>query len=233
MRPLNLDPMRYSLALLLAAALLPVAAPAQEIPSPFRYVERTQAAGAFAGYLQTQRGEFGIGAHSAPIFGARYDIRFSGPLSGEVALGAIPTQRTVVQRVVAAGDSATLRDLADVDAFILNAEAGLRFNVTGPRTWHGLAPYAVLTGGLFMDLAGSTELEESIEATQRVELGPAFAATGGIGADWFLSERLALRIDARDHVWRITAPEGLTGTRQRESAWTHNLAFTLGASFHF
>lgn len=225
--------MRYTLPLLLAAVLLPKGALAQEIPSPFRYIEASQAAGAFAGYLQTQRGEYGIGPHSAPVLGLRYDIRFSGPLSGEVALGAISTQRTVVQRVIIEGDSATLRDLDDVNAFLLNAEAGLRFDVTGPRTWHGIAPYAVLTGGVYMDLAGSTELEESIEASQRVDLGPAFAASGGIGTSWFLGQSFSLRLDARDHVWRLTVPEGLTGTRQRESVWTHNVAVTIGGAFHF
>jgi opacity protein-like surface antigen len=223
------------LSLALGAALLAASAPAvaQTIPSPYRYIERTQSLAAFGGYLATDRGDFGIGPHSAPLFGATYTIRFAGPVSGELAVGGIPTERTVVQLLAAAGDSAQLIPLGDVNSFLLSAEAGLRLHLTGPRTFRGFAPYLVATGGLVADLVRDSELEETIEETQRVDFGPAFAVGIGAGTDWFLTERLALRLEARDRLWRITAPEGLTQTRRSESEWTNNLGVTLGAALYF
>ena len=223
-----------SVTLALAAALVsPHLARAQDISSPYRYVEPTQSAAAFAGYLATDRGEVGFGPHSAPMLGGTYTIRLSGPLAGEVSVAGAPTQRTVVQRLSLGGQPSAIREIGDTDALLLLADAGLRFTLTGPRTWRGFAPYLAASGGLVIDVLGSSELEETIEATQRVDFGPAFAVSVGAGADWFLTERLALRLEARDRLWRLTTPEGLSESRRQESEWTNNLAVTLGAAFYF
>lgn len=218
---------------LLALSALPAAAAAQTVPSPFRYIEPSQSASLFAGYLETDTGDYGIGFQSGPIVGAHYAIRFSGPLTGEVMLATLPTQRAVVQRI-AVGDSSELRVLDEgVDALVLTGEAGLRFGLTGARTWNDLAPYLSARGGVIGDLLGRTELEESIEASQRVDFGPSFAVSVGAGADWFPTERISVRLDARDHLWRISIPQGLTPANRQDSEWTHNLGVTLGVALHF
>ena len=227
--------MRYALLASLAASILFAAGgSAQTIPSPYRYVEDTQSAGPFGGWLVTDRGDNEIGPHSAPIIGGRYTVRLSGPLSGEVGLATIPTQRTVQQRISATGDSLRLQALGDVNSLILLGEAGLRFHITGPRPWTGLAPYASLSAGGVWDALGTSDLEEAVAADQRVEFGPGFAVGAGLGTDWFLSERFVLRVEARDYLWRLTTPIGLTpAARQEETEWANNIGLTLGIAIYF
>jgi len=226
--------MRHALLAGLAAVLL--LAPrgeAQTVPSPFRYIELTQSASGYAGWLLTDRGEPEIGPHSGPIVGGRYTVRLSGPLSGEVGLAASPGERTVLRRLSAAGEALRLEPVDDVTSLVLIGEAGLRFHVTGPRTWNGLAPYAALTAGGVWDVMGRSDAEEGLESSQRVSFGPAFAVGIGAGTDWFLSERLALRLEARDYLWRLQTPEGLTEVRRTQNQWTNNLGLTLGAALYF
>lgn len=220
--------MRRIRLLLLLALLVPATSDAQTIPSPYRYLEESQSLSLHAGYLITDTGKRNLGPQSAPIVGARYNIRFGGPLAGVVGLSFLPSQRTVHTR---AGTDTVLTALGEADAPVLMGEAGLRFQLTGPRTWHGLAPYVTATGGIAMDLAGRDELEEDLPQAQRVEFGPALAVGLSAGTDWFLTERISLRGAARGYLWRLTVPEGLIGREQSE--WLRNFGGTLGVALHF
>jgi hypothetical protein len=224
-----------TLAGALAVLLLAGAAEAgaQAITSPFEWVEERHSVGAFFGHLSTQRGRVGQGPHSAPIIGARYTLRFTGPLSGEASLAGIPTRRTVLSRPAGAADTIPPVALGEADMVLLLAEAGVRFTVTGQRTWHGLAPYATATGGIRANVSGAGELNEAIAEEQRVPLGPGFALGVGAGTSWFLTDRVSLQVDARDYLWRLTVPGGLTGTGTRQTNWAHNLALTIGGAVHF
>lgn len=219
-----------TLALLLAAA--PGALEAQAITSPYRFVETRHSAGIFAGYLQTAPGRYDLAPHSAPIFGARYGIRFTGPLSGDVGLGISPTQRTLITRAAAGADDPLL-SLGETDMVAVLAEAGLRFHFTGPRTWHGIAPYAVATVGLGGSIRGSDPREEGIDEDARFRFGPTFAAGAGLGTDVFLTERFSVRAEVKDHIWRLSYPIGVTDSGTRENQWRNNFSFTLGGSVHF
>jgi opacity protein-like surface antigen len=219
-----------TLAILLAAA--PAAVLAQEIPSPFEHIETRHTAGAYLGYQFTGRGSLDLGPHSSMLFGGRYGMRFTGPLSGEVSISLAPTQRTAYHREGGVAD-APLEAVEDVRSVLFIGEAGLVFHFTGPRTWNGLAPYAVATGGLAADLSRSSAAEEAIPEVQRFSFGPALAAGIGLGTDWFLSERLSLRGEVRNRLWRLGHPEGLTETGRPEGEWTHNFGVTLGSAYHF
>ena len=220
----------------LAALALLTATPAllraQSVPSPYEYVETTHAVGAFGGYMLTDRGERDLGLESAPIFGPRYTIRLTGPLLGEVALGFAPTNRTIFIRT-SNEPNPPLRAIGETGSLLMTADAGLKFSVTGPRTWNNLAPFVIVTGGIATDLSSPDPLEEAITDDQVFKFGTSFAASAGVGTDFFVTERLSIRLDARDHLWRITAPIGLTGGEERESDWTHNFSVTLGTAIHF
>lgn len=221
--------MRRVSLLLLIGLSLPAAGAAQTIPSPYRYIEESQNISLFGGYLHLDPGELNVGPQSAPIVGARYNIRFGGPLAGDVALSFLPSQRTIHAAPV--GADSTLIPLGEANAPLLMGEAGLRFQITGPRTWHGLAPYVSATGGLIMDLAGRDDLEEELPENQRVEFGPAFAVGLSAGTDWFLTERISLRAAGQGYLWRMTLPEGLVG--REDSEWLRGLGGTLGVALHF
>ncbi|MEX2583403.1 MAG: hypothetical protein WD766_09015, partial [Gemmatimonadota bacterium] len=126
-----------------------------------------------------------------------------------------------------------LVSLGESDMSLVITEANLRFSLTGRRTWRGFAPFGLLGGGLAADIAGTDEIEAAVAPDQRFEFGPAFAGTVGLGSDFFLTERFSLRIEARDHLWRLTQPGGLTETGARENEWANNVGLTLGGAIHF
>lgn len=215
------------------ALLISAGAEAQSIPSPFRYIEETQSAGIFAGYVFTGRGDLDIGPHSGPMLGGTYTIRFAGPVSGEALLAGTSSRRTIYRRAddAAAGDS--LVEVGETSAYLGLAHAGLKLHITGPRTWRDIAPYALTGIGFTTDLAPAPDEEEEIPTSQRVEFGPSFAVSVGAGTEWFPSERLAFRLEVRDFLWRVTTPPGLGGGGQDQTAWTQNIAVMLGAALYF
>ncbi len=223
---------RYTLVLAVSAAVASHAS-AQTIPSPYRPIEHTQSAGVFGGYLWTGAADLDLGPSSAPLVGARYTIRFSGPAAGEVSVGYAPSERTVFRNdaVLGAAEAAPVA-VGTADFPLLLAEAGIRFTLTGARSWNGLAPFLVATGGVVTPLDDS---EGDIEVTdeERFDFGPAFAVGVGGGVDWFLGDRFAVRLDARDHLWKIPTPAGLADAGREDSQWTNNLSVTLGAALYF
>jgi len=221
-----------SVTLALSVFLLPAGLSAQTIPSPFTFVETRHSVQAFVGQLVTNPGSLDLGPQSAFTIGGRYTIRLTGPLSGEVGLSFSPTQRTLLTRP-SPQPEAPLVPLGEADMVLMIGEAGLRFNFPGARTWRGLMPYAVLTGGFVADLTRQDPREEAIPAEQRFKFGPGFAAGGAMGTEFFVTERLSLRAEARDHLWRTTHPALLTPTGSQQSEWGHNFAFTLGGAVHF
>jgi hypothetical protein len=216
----------------LSLALLPVGLAAQNVPSPYRFLETRHSPGLFAGYLMTDPGDLNFGPHEAALFGARYGLHLTGPLTVEGSLGFSPTQRTLYART-ATGSGDALANLGDVDALLLIADASLKLHVTGARAWRGLAPFGVISGGLAADLASADPRESALAEEQRFDFGPSFAASIGLGTDFFLTERLSLRAEARDYLWRFSYPAGLTETGDAETDWTNNYAVTLGAALHF
>jgi hypothetical protein len=205
---------------------------AQSIPSSYRFIETRHEVGLYAGYLFIDPGELGQAPESGPMVGARYDIHFTGPLSGEVGLGLLPTNRQVKAR---SGTSTTLVDLEETDALLLSAEAGLRFHLTGQRAWRGLAPYALATAGIVADLAGTGALERQIVEEERFTFGPTFAASAGLGSQFFLTDKVSLRVEARDNVWRLSYPDIYrpAGIVEEDAEWAHNFGLTIGGAIHF
>lgn len=217
---------------------------AQSVPSPIRYIEPKHSFGVSLGYLFTSPAveinetQVEFGPQSAPMIDARYQIRFGGPLSGEVRAGFIPAKRRVYEPTGETNPSAFVpREVGTQDMAMVVGEAGLVFHLTGPRTWHGLAPFLAGTGGIVSDLNRGSDLEEdfNIPETTRYDFGPGFAIGLGLGTDWFPTRRLSVRVEARDRLWQIKAPQGLANLAGQRSVseWTHNFSVNLGAALHF
>lgn len=233
-------------ALLLASALLlgPAAAAAQSIPSPFRRIETTQSIHVFGGYMVPDRNvalndstSIPLGPEAGPVFGVRYQIRASGPLSLEGSIGISPTQRRLfAPDYLADSTRIEAEDLGvDVPSLVAMGDVGLRFHLTGPRTWNGLAPFVVGMGGLVGDLAGGHEAEEEAEldANERFRLGPGFAVGAGLGTDWFPAQNVSLRLELTGRLWRMNTPEGFSIARTERGEWNPVGVLTVGGAFHF
>lgn len=215
------------------AACLAVPCRAQRIVSPYRFVEESQAVGAFAGYVGTDRGSLGLGPKSGFAAGARYSIRLNGPFTLEAEFGYLPTDRDVVGLDTLATDTVpAVRGEAAVSLLLLTG--ALRFNLTGPRTYRGLQPYVLFAGGAAVDLSGE-EGAGDLPANARFDFGTSFAGQVGAGLEWFVARRVALRADGRLFLWQLEAPPALLVHRPEvpDREWVQNLAGSLGLSVHF
>lgn len=216
--------------------VLASAASAQRIDSPYRFLDHGQRVGVFAGQLSTAQGQLGIGPQDAPTLGARWALRVSGPFSIAVEAAYTPSTRTVRDTVFVAADSA-FRAVGEADMRLLSVMGNLHFSLTGARTWNSLQPFLVLGGGVVIDMAGSPAVETEIPATARYDFGTSFAGQFGGGVEWFPSQRVSLRVDARNLIWRLSVPELFVqtpaGRQLQRSEWENNLALTAGLSFHF
>ena len=239
--------MRLSRTVLLLALALTAgarAAAAQTIPSPYDYIEPTQSAGVFVGYLFTDPDvglpdstTLPLAPQSAPVFGVRYQLRAAGPLSIDASIGVSPTDR----RLFAAEldeDSVFIGPLdleTTVPATVVMADVGLRFNLTGPRTWNGLAPFVVGMGGLVGDARGTFDEEEDVREEALFRFGPSFAVGAGLGTDWFPTSNASIRVEAQTRLWRMTTPTGFLGgnpTAERRE-WNPVVSVSVGGAFHF
>lgn len=234
---------RTLLAVLALLAATAGAAGAQSIDSPYRYIQRGQSLSFFGGYLFASPSltlndsvSVDIGPRSAPVFGARYQLRFGGPLAAELSLGFSPSDRKVYT-AEALRDSTEIRPIdtgRTATSPIAMAELGVVFNLTGPRTWNGLAPFVKATGGLAAEIGGTDEAEENVPEGKRFDFGPAFAVGAGIGTDYFPTERLSVRLELHGRLWRLSAPDGLTPLGDDGiGGWANASAVTLGAAYHF
>lgn len=230
--------MRFTLGLALAAgslAVLAAPAAAQQIPSPYRYVEERMSLAAEAGYLVTQRVDPDVGPRSGPYTGARFLIRITPPVSGEIALGLALSDRTVFRNTPAAQnpDSLVAEPIGSTAMPLFFAEAGFRLHLTGPRTWNGIAPFLSGTVGGGFSAGGRLDEEDELPTDDRFAFGPALAVSVGTGADVFMAERVSLRVDLRNRIWRVTVPAGFTEFNREDAIWRNNPSFTLGAAYHF
>lgn len=229
----------------LAAALLFAALPAaaQGIESPFRYLDKTQGLEAWAGYLFTSPNlvltdstSAELGPQSAPMVGLRYQLRFTGPLSGEVGVAFAPSERKIYA-AEANADSTEIRVFdqnVTADAPLLMGETALRFSLTGARTWNGVAPFLRLSAGVVADLGGDAPEEANLPEPERFEFGPAFALGLGAGTDIYLARRAAIRVQLDGRLWRLGAPEGfLPRTVESIRKWKNASTASIGGAFFF
>jgi hypothetical protein len=209
---------------------------AQQIDSPYRFLDYSQFGGLHGGYVAANEGPIGIGPQSGPMVGASWALRVSGPFAFAVDVGFIPTTRTVRDTVFVAADS-MYQDIGEADMKLLTAMGSLRFNLTGARTWNGLQPFVLLGAGAAVDLAGSAEIEEDLPTSSRYDFGTSFAGQLGAGIDWFPSSRVSIRLDARNMLWKLTVPDAFllteNGADLPGSEWEQNFAVAVGLSIHF
>jgi hypothetical protein len=240
--------MRFSRTALLAALALTLGAragAAQSIPSPYRHIESTHTVGVSAGYLFTDPNvtltdstSAELGHQSAPMVALRYQIRASGPLSVDFAVGVSPSERKLyAPQYNIDSTTVTAQDLGiSVPSTVVMVDAGLRFNITGARTWNGLAPFVAGHGGIAADIRGTfnEETEAELPSTALFRFGPSFAVGGALGTDWFPSQRASLRLELQGRLWRMRTPGGLLTDRNEElREWNPVAGLTVGGSFHF
>lgn len=221
--------------LLLAAGILTPAS-AQRIDSPYRFLDHSQHVGAFGGHVAASTGQLELGPQPGPVFGGRWGIRVTGPFSAGVEVGFMPTTRIVRDTVIVPADSTYLA-VGEADVRLLSVMGTLSFSLTGPRTWYGLRPFLSAGIGGASDLAGAAEAEAEFEPDRQYNFGTSFAGMFGGGVEWYPTQRVSVRVDGRNMMWKLRNPDafGLTdpGFRVSRSDWASNYSLLAGLSFHF
>lgn len=221
----------FVLFLLTAASAADAAA--QRIDSPYRFLDRSQYVGVYAGQMWAEEGQLLMGPQPAPTFGARWAIRLSGPFSIGADVGVTPTTRTVRDTVFVLPDS-VYRAVGEADMMLVSIMAEGRFSIVGARTWHGLHPFLNAGAGVVFDAAGTPAIEQDVPPSERFNFGTSFAGHLGAGIDWFATDRVSVRVDGRGLFWRLGVPEVLPQRRAiPRSEWENNVVLTAGVSYHF
>ncbi len=230
--------MRRTRSLVFAcAALVASASPAwaQHITSPYRFIDRNQEVTLFGGYLASSQGTVGLGVESAPIFGGRYDLRVSGPFNLDAGFSLVPTTRGIVDSLRVASDSVAFQEVGTGDVTLAVVDAGIRFDLTGPRTWHRLQPY-LLGGAAVVVRARTDEAADSAVASNfRYRPGTRFAVQVGAGIEWIPTPGIGIRLDARDYLWRVKTPTGFLvySLTVPDKEWLQHYAVSLGLGIRF
>lgn len=236
------------LALLLAfPTLLAVPTPLQgqqegggeSIDTPYRWIERGFRAGLHGGWVASDRGQTDLGPGPTAAFGGRVRVRVSSPLSLEANVGYGSSDRWVIDPRPESGTALAPVDTVGLDWLLL--QGAMQFAFTGARTWHGLQPYALVGVGLVVGVNEETSgvFEASDLELFRYELNSAPVVQAGLGFEWLLGGGFGLGFEARDHLWRIKAPDGFFRSdvldrieelglpAPRDSDWTHNIELSV------
>lgn len=222
-----------------ACAAAPLAAQVGHPPgtSPFHDLTMRQTLSLGVGRFGGNTAVTGVGWRAGMLYAGRFDTRLSGPLDFTATLGVAASSRF---RIDTEADSAT-RVSGPVDRTLLLADIGLVLNVTGAKTWHGVAPYVGFGAGWMKP----TNLEQDPGG---YNAGSNFIFVPSLGTRVFFGRTLAARLEVRDYIWRYEWPEryydpwDLNGdpidppilapdvsTKQ----WAHNLTLTFGLVYAF
>lgn len=223
----------------------PTPAAAQTITSPYDFVEGSHGFYAIGTRVFTDRGSVDTGPGTGYAAGIGYNLRVSGPFNLGLRVTYFPTDRRVYTDTSTAADSVELRadpmtgleQVGTADLSLVLLDASLRFDITGPRTWHRLQPYVVMGAGGVIPATyaetGEENLPQDIELRVRFRRG--FTGHVGGGVEIHLSDHLTARVDARDILWKLHLPvDFLTTGRVIDSEqWVQTAHVSLGLSFRF
>jgi hypothetical protein len=164
--------------------------------SPYRDIPRGGAAVASVGYLGGGRGDVGVGKADGATAGVRYEAALGRVIGVSFGFAYALTTRFVVDP---AKDSLS-RKSGPVDDGTILVDAGLQLNLTGQKSWHGLAPY--LGGALGMAFSPARVAAD----TSGYTFGTKITLAPNAGLRWYAGRRLSVRADARLVLWRLSYP---------------------------
>jgi hypothetical protein len=163
--------------------------------SPYRDIRKGHTITAMAGIFEGNGGKLNIAPHDGTIYGGRYDIRTGSTIQLGFGFMYGDFERFIVDPTLGPGN----RRSGPVSQSVAFAEVDLQFNMTGGKSWHRIAPYVTVGGGV--------AFAEDVPADpSEFDFGNKFYFTPGIGTRLFLADRLHLRGEVRVAFWKLTYP---------------------------
>jgi len=227
-------------AVLLATATTagPLAAQVGHAPgqSPFHDLLVRQTFTLSAGRFGGNAAAAGVGWRAGPMAAVRLDTRLTGPLDFYVSIGFAGSSR---YRINTEQDTLT-RKTGPFAKTLFLTDIGLVVNLTGAKTWHGLAPYVGFGAGWVLPSAAETD-------TGGYNAGSNFTMVPSLGTRVFVTRSLAARIEVRDYFFRYEWPlryfypldrngnalSPVLSSDLKDKQWTHNIALTVGFVYGF
>ncbi|HEU4763562.1 MAG TPA: hypothetical protein VFS28_02845 [Gemmatimonadales bacterium] len=199
--------------------------------SPYRDITKPNAFVFSYGHIGGNGGAVGVGPRDGDAWAFRYDVRFSGLLGGHIGFGHFIGTRYAYNP----DDSASKRRTGPFDQGVTFIGGGIHLNLTGPKTWHRLAPYVE---GEIGAAVGSKLTADSASA---YAFGTKLYVNPGVGVQWFISDRIRLRFEAHRIYWKLTYPVTFYQTPLAEptaapirsgstTEWTGNGWLSLGVA---
>lgn len=206
--------------------------------SPYRDIAKGHTVSALGGWFGGGGGRFKIGPHAGTVFGGRYDIRSAKTIGLGLGVSHGSLDRFIVDPFVEVAN----RVSGPVSQSVTLTELDIQLNLTGGKTWHRIAPYINIGGGLAF--AGGTPADSS-----RYRFGTKFFFVPAIGTRVFVTDRIHLRAEARTAFWKLKYPTTFQqepvldpGTEsdphavipdRRTSEWSSNPWLQVGLGYGF
>lgn len=147
-----------------------------------------------AGVIAGSGGPLHAGPRDGTMLSLRVLLRANSTLSLGFALWGATASRTVIDPTRAPGQ----QERGDTDQQLYGGEATFQMNLTGGKTWRGLAPY--IGSGL-----GAVK-SSAIVDEHGYDFGTKFYFAPMIGTRAFVGQRLSLRLEARAFTWKLSYP---------------------------
>jgi hypothetical protein len=167
--------------------------------SPYRDIRKGHTITPLFGHFGGNGGKFAIAPHDGPLYGLRYDLRSGSTIQVGLGVARGQLQRLIVNPFVELAN----RVSGPVDQNVTFAELNIQFNLTGGKSWHRLAPFVNVGGGV--TFPSSTPADTSgFKFGKKIYLAPS------VGFRVFVTDRLHLRGEARSVFWKLKYPSSFT-----------------------
>ncbi len=187
--------------LLLMASSAPAMAQVGHPPdqTPYRDLVPGHTFTPMAGYVGGSGGPLKLGPHAGMVYGARYDFRSNRNLGFALSVATGKLDRLIVNPFVKLAN----RTSGPVQQRTTFVDLTAQFNVSGGKSWHGLAPYIGLSGGIALS-------DREPSDTSGYKFGNKFYVAPQLGVRYFVTSHLNLRADIRGVFWKLTYPNSFT-----------------------
>lgn len=227
-----------ALSLLALLAAGPLAAQVGHPPdqSPYRDITHGNGLLFTYGHVGGSGGSLGVGPHSADGWGLRYDVRLSGLLGAHLGFSHFSGIRDAYYP----DDSVAKRRKGPFTQSVTLIGAGMQANLTGAKSWHRLAPF--IDGEIGAAIGSAI----GADTTSFYNFGTKLYLQPGTGAEWYVTDRLRVRFDARLIFWNLKYPSSFFQVPTQEptgapiipaggsaSQWTATSWLGLGLHYAF
>lgn len=216
--------------LLFTVLLVPVGALAAQVGyapshSPYHELEKGTFFEAFGGRVFGTGGLLRLGPRNGTSEGARLVIRGKNTVQFSFGGWTAGTQRELIN----AQDSVAKRDKGLTPQRLSAGEIGIQLNLTGGKTWRGLAPYAGVSLGLVHGQGGPAVDTSGYTFGNKIFFAPT------IGTRWFAGQRLYLKVDLRAVFWKLNYPPSysLEPAKQPGTPTQSNAVNTTGVTSQY